>query len=136
MIRKLVFAFAFESLGILLTTGFLLALSGATATQSLILSVLGAAIALAWNFTFNAVFERWEAHQTVRGRPLGLRIAHALLFEGGLTIISVPVVAWWLDIGLLQALSYEIGLIILFVVYTYLFTWGFDRLFGLPLSAR
>ena len=47
MIRKLVFTFAFESLGILLATGFLLALSGATATQSLILSVLGAAIALA-----------------------------------------------------------------------------------------
>ncbi len=31
---------------------------------------------------------------------------------------------------------YEAGLIALFIVYTYIFTWGFDRIFGLPALAR
>ena len=60
----------------------------------------------------------------------------ALLFEGGLVLICIPVMAWWLQVGLLEALVYEAGLIVLFIAYTYLFTWGFDQVFGLPASAR
>ena len=51
-------------------------------------------------------------------------------------VLLVPIMAWWLGVTLVQALVYEAGLILLFLVYTYLFTWGFDRVFGLPASAR
>ena len=64
------------------------------------------------------------------------RTVHALMFEGGLVLICIPVMAWWLQVGYLEALVYEAGLIALFIVYTYAFTWGFDRIFGLPASAR
>ena len=133
--RKIVFALTFESLGILLASGALLLMSDASTSQSLILSTLAAAVALGWNYLFNLAFERWEARQPIKGRPLRLRTVHALLFEGGLTLLMVPVMAWWLQVGLLQTLSYEIILIVLFILYTYAFTWGFDRLFGLPNSA-
>jgi uncharacterized membrane protein len=51
-------------------------------------------------------------------------------------LVCIPVMAWWLGLGLPEAAVYEAGLIVLFIAYTYLFTWGFDRIFGLPASAR
>ena len=134
--RKITYAITFETFGVMLSTIYLLLLSGASAPSSVILSVLSASIALAWNIVFNHVFEAWEARQPIKGRPLALRAAHTLLFEVGLTLLMVPLLAWWLTVSLLTAVSLEIGLILLFLAYTYAFTWGFDRLFGLPQSAR
>lgn len=134
--RKIIYAVSFETLGTLLATVALMLMSDAEAGSSLVLSVLTATIAISWSFVFNTVFEAWEARQPVRGRSLKRRTAHALLFEGGLVLICIPVMAWWLQVGLLEALIYEAGLIALFIVYTYAFTWAFDRIFGLPASAR
>ena len=134
--RKIVYAVSFETLGTLVASLYLWLVSEASPASSLALSVLTATFALSWSFVFNTVFEAWEARQPVRGRSLKRRTAHALLFEGGLVLICIPVMAWWLEVGYVQALVYEAGLIVVFIVYTYLFTWGFDRIYGLPASAR
>jgi len=134
--RKIVYAVSFETLGTLVATIALMPMSEASAASSLVLSILTATIALSWSFVFNTVFEAWEARQPVKGRSLRRRTAHALMFEGGLVLICIPVMAWWLQVGYLEALVYEAGLIALFIAYTYAFTWGFDRIFGLPASAR
>lgn len=134
--RKIVYAVSFEALGTLLASAYLWIVSEASVSSSLVLSILTATIALSWSFVFNTVFEAWEARQPVKGRSLRRRTMHALLFEGGLVLLCIPIMAWWLQVGYLEALVYEAGLIALFIVYTYLFTWGFDRVFGLPASAR
>jgi uncharacterized membrane protein len=134
--RKIVYAVSFEALGTLLASVALMLMSEASASSSLVLSLLTATIALSWSFVFNTGFEAWEARQPVKGRSLRRRTVHALMFEGGLVLICIPVMAWWLQVGYLEALVYEAGLIALFIVYTYAFTWGFDRIFGLPASAR
>ena len=133
--RKLLFAVTFETLGVALATGTLLVISDAAPAASLFLSALNATIALTWNFAFNLIFEYWEARQPLKGRPLRLRALHALGFEGGLTLVMVPLMAWWLNVTLLQALWYEAAMIVLFIAFTYVFTYAFDRLFGLPDSA-
>ena len=61
---------------------------------------------------------------------------HGLGFEGGLVILLVPLVAYWLDISWLHALWADLGLFVFFFFYTIAFTWVFDRIFGLPQSAR
>ncbi|MFM7334780.1 MAG: PACE efflux transporter [Tabrizicola sp.] len=134
--RKIVFAVSFETLGTGLASVYLWLVSEASPASSFVLSVLTATIALSWSFAFNTIFEAWEARQAVKGRSLKRRTMHALLFEGGLVLLCIPVMAWWLQVSLTQALVYEAGLIALFILYTYLFTWGFDRIFGLPASAR
>lgn len=134
--RKIVYAVTFETLGTLVVSTYLWLVSEASPASSFALSVLTATIALCWSFAFNTGFEAWEARQTVKGRSLARRTAHAILFEAGLVLLLLPVMAWWLQVSLWQALVYEAGLIVLFIVYTYLFTWGFDRIFGLPASAR
>lgn len=134
--RKILYALSFETLGIAVASLGLLLMSDANIAQSLTLSALTATIAMTWSVSFNALFEAWEARQPTTGRGPARRALHAVLFEGGLVLLSVPVMAWWLHVGWMAAFAYEAGLIALFVVYTYLFTWAFDALFGLPQSAR
>ena len=134
--RKIVYAVSFEALGTLVASAYLWTVSEASAGSSLALSILTATIALCWSYAFNTLFEAWEARQPVKGRSLRRRTVHALMFEGGLVLICIPVMAWWLQVGYIEALVYEAGLIAVFIVYTYAFTWGFDRIFGLPASAR
>ena len=100
------------------------------------LAVVLSSIALAWNYVFNAIFERWESRQSVRGRSFARRIAHGLGFEGGLVVILVPVMAFWLEISAFNAFLANLGLLAFFFVYAIAFTWVFDRVFGLPESAR
>ena len=106
-----------------------------SAVSSLGLAVLLSSIALAWNYVFNAIFERWESRQAVRGRSFVRRVAHATGFEGGLAVILVPVMALWLNTSLWVAFVANLGLMAFFFVYAIVFTWCFDRVFGLPQSA-
>jgi uncharacterized membrane protein len=99
------------------------------------LAVVLSSIALTWNYVFNTIFERWESRQTVRGRSLARRLAHGTGFEGGLTIILIPVMSLWLDITPLAAFVANLGLLAFFFVYAIAFTWAFDHVFGLPASA-
>lgn len=107
----------------------------AEVSSTLPLSVLMATIALSWNYVFNALFERWEKKQTTKGRSWQRRLAHGAGFEGGLVLVLVPLTAYWLSISLWQALLAEIGLLLTFFIYAIVFTWAFDKVFGLPASA-
>ena len=133
--RKIVYVTLYEGIAILCASVGLAAMSGAGAGQSTVLATIASAIAIAWNLAFNTLFEAWEKRQAVRGRSLKRRIAHALGFEGGLAFILVPVFAWYLGVGLWEALLYDAALLVFFLVYTFVFNWGFDRVFGLPASA-
>ena len=95
-LRKILYAVSFETLGVAVASIGLLLMSEASAEQSITLSILAASLALGWSFVFNSLFERWEARQMRRGRSLGRRSAHAILLEGGLVVILVPITAWWL----------------------------------------
>ena len=135
-LRRLIYATSFEAGGIALSTLLLLLMSDTGAGGSFVFSVLASTVAMLWNLAFNALFEAWEARQTTRGRSLARRAAHALLFEGGLVLMLLPLTASWFAVDLLTALAYESVLIVAFLLYTWAFTWAFDRLFGLPASAR
>ena len=134
--RKITYAITYEGLGILFGALVLRLMSQAPAEQTLALSVVAASIALVWSYLYNTLFEAWEARQTARGRSVLRRTIHALLFEGGLTLILLPLTAWFLSVSLPVALAYELGLVLFYMVYAWVFTWAFDHLFDLPDSAR
>ncbi len=93
------------------------------------------AIAVVWNLAWNIIYERWEARQRKRGRSQGRRLIHVIGFEGGLVVFRVPFFAWWLNVSLWEALVLDAGFIVFLLVYTFVFSWVFDRVFGLPASA-
>lgn len=99
------------------------------------LAVVLSTIALAWNYVFNWLFERWESRRSVGGRSFARRLAHGAGFEGGLAVILVPVMSLWLEISHAAAFVANLGLLVFFFVYAIAFTWAFDRVFGLPASA-
>ena len=103
--------------------------------STLALAVVMSTIALCWNYVFNAGFEWWESRQAVKGRSLVRRVVHGAGFEGGLTVLLVPVMGYWLDISYLGAFMANLGLLAFFFVYAIGFTWTFDKVFGLPQSA-
>ena len=132
--RRVVYVTLYEGIAIALT-GTVLALLDYGLFESLVASVGASALAVTWNLIFNAMFEAWERRQTVKGRSIRRRIAHAIGFEGGLVISMVPFFAWWLDVSLWEAFVMDLGFILFFLVYTFVFAWCFDRVFGLPASA-
>ena len=133
--RRIVFVTLYELIAIVATSAGLAAFSDSGLQRAGVAAVVSSAVAVVWNVVFNTLFERWEARQTVRGRSLARRAAHAIGFEGGLVVTLVPFFAWWLDISLWQAFVLDLGLLLFFLVYTFVFNWTFDRIFGLPASA-
>lgn len=133
--RRVLQAVLYEALALAVVAPALVALFHRTATTSFALAAVMSTIALAWNYVFNTVFERWEARRPVGGRPLGRRLLHGSGFEGGLTLILVPVIAAWLDVSLVDAFLANLGILAFFFAYAVAFTWAFDKLFGLPPSA-
>ena len=133
--RKIVYVSLYEAFAIVAATLGLAGMSGQGLPVAGMVAVATSAIAIVWNLVFNTLFERWEARQTVRGRSVARRLAHAIGFEGGLTVFFVPLMAWWFGTTLWQALLMDLGLLLFFLVYTFVFHWVFDRVFGLPAAA-
>lgn len=133
--RRVVYVSLYELIAIAAATAGLALLTGQGAGHSGVVAAASSLIAVGWNVVWNHVFERWEAGQKVRGRGIGRRIAHAIGMEGGLVLMLVPLFAWWFEVSLWQAFVMDIWLLVFFLCYTFVFNWGFDRVFGLPASA-
>jgi len=134
--RKIVYVSLFELIAVAVTSTGLAAGSSSSLQHASVIAVATSVIAVVWNLIYNTVFERWEARQTVRGRSMQRRAAHALGFEFGFMFMLVPLFAWWLHIGWWHALVLDLGLSLFFLVYTFVFNLGFDTVFGLPASAQ
>ena len=132
--RRVVYAVVFEVLAVLFVT-LLLMLVGKQANSSLVLAIANSTIALLWNLAFNTLFERWERRSGVTGRPLKVRVWHAVLFQFGLVCMLVPTVAFILGVSLAEAIAIEAGLLAFFFLYTAMYAYVFDSVFGLPDSA-
>lgn len=133
--RKLVFVTSFEVIAIALNTLILTALGHDTA-HSGGLAIACSTLAMFWNLCWNSAFEYWEARRVDRTRTFFRRVLHAVGFEAGLLGMLVPLFAYTLNLAWLDALALNVGLVVFFLVYTFTFNLAFDKIFGLPLSAR
>ncbi|MFN3613880.1 MAG: PACE efflux transporter [Rubrimonas sp.] len=134
--RRVIFIALYEVLAVAIVTAALAAAASRPATDTGAFALVGSAVAATWNYAWNWMFERWEARRRDPRRTTARRIAHAVGFETGLVVTLVPAMAWMLDMTLMQAFFYDLGLIVFFLFYTYAFTWAFDAVFGPPQSAQ
>jgi uncharacterized membrane protein len=119
-------ALLFEIIGVLLFAPLLAWAMGHSLGKMGAMTVMISTVAMLWNMLFNALFDRLRQKL---GFTLSLkaRIAHALGFEGGLILVIVPLAAWWLSIGWLEAFLLDAGLLLLFLPYTLVFNWLYDK---------
>ncbi|MCY1304506.1 Bacterial Transmembrane Pair family protein [compost metagenome] len=120
-------ALAFEGLAVLLTAPALSLLLGKSLAHMGALTLMFSTVAMLWNMLFNSLFDRAQRRLDFQ-RTLPVRVAHALLFELGLILVLVPLAAWWLSIGLVEAFLLDIGLLLFFLPYTLAFNWTYDSL--------
>jgi uncharacterized membrane protein len=88
-----------------------------------------------WGFTFNSFFGILISYTSSKVQKWK-RVIHALGFETGLVLIAVPLSAWWLQMTFVQALLMDLGLLLVFLPYTFCFYWAYDSLRQRLVKAR
>ncbi|CAH0533444.1 hypothetical protein VST7929_01312 [Vibrio stylophorae] len=125
-------AVGFELLGLVLIVG-ILSQFGFSVGHVGVLGVFFAIIATAWNYVYNLGFDRWlKKSQGHTEKTQQQRLCHALGFEFGLLWLTIPALAWWLNISLWQAFVMDIGLVVFYLIYAYFYNLAYDRLFPIP----
>ena len=126
-------AVSFEVIGIIIATplaAFAFHLEGG---DSAVIIAASATIAMAWNYIFNLGFDHaMQARFGNTAKSTPIRVLHAVLFELGLLAFMLPLVAWYLQISLWQALLMDIAIALFYMVYAFVFNWAYDRVFPLP----
>ncbi|NIE97103.1 chlorhexidine efflux PACE transporter AceI [Acinetobacter sp. Tr-809] len=89
------------------------------------LGVFMAAVSVVWNMIFNNYFEKIERKFNWE-RTIPVRILHAIGFEGGLLIATVPMIAYMMNMTIIEAFILDIGLTLCILVYTFIFQWCYD----------
>ena len=100
-----------------------------------LLTLMISLLAMAWNMAFNTLFDR-VLRRMGWAKTLRARAIHACLFEIGLLLAVVPLAAWWLDIGLVEAFWLDIGIVLFFLPYTFVFNWVYDHVRARVLARR
>ncbi|MET0436241.1 MAG: PACE efflux transporter [Devosia sp.] len=126
-------AVSFEVIGIIIATPLAAFAFHLPSGDSAVIVVASATVAMLWNYVYNLGFD--HAMQRLTGgtaKTTRIRVAHAVLFELGLLMIMLPLVAWYLQISIWQALVMDIALALFYMGYAFVFNWGYDRVFPLP----
>lgn len=126
-------ALCFEILGLLIVTPLGVLVFDMPLEHLGVVTVGSATLAMLWTYVYNWGFD--QAMQRLTGgtqKTVPLRVLHAVLFELGLLLVLLPFIAWWLEISLWQALVMDMAFAAFYMVYAFVFNWGYDRVFPLP----
>ncbi len=98
-----------------------------TGLLAAILSGIAVLVALGYNYAFDRIDVYFGRVPTERS-PLG-RILHAVGMELTLVFAGLPVIMVWMRWPIAEALVFNLSAMAAIVLYTYLFTLAYDRLF-------
>lgn len=130
-------AISFEIIALLTVTPLGAWVFGLPMTDIGVLAILGATVAMAWNYVYNLMFD--HALLRIAGdtrKTLTVRFVHAILFEVGLLVAFIPFIAWYLAISWVQAFVMDVAFAGFFLVYAFLFNWVYDLVFPIPNPSR
>lgn len=131
-LRRLVYVTAFEISGMTISAFMLAYLAGADVSHTGPLALMITTTAVSVNLIYTTFFERWERTRPARTRSIARRVGHAIGFQFTLVLFLIPLIAWWMEITLWEALVLDAALIVFFPIYMFVFNWLFDLIFGLP----
>ena len=98
-----------------------------------VIAIIGSIMATIWNYGFNIVFDKGMVRfKRSTFKTPAIRVLHVLLFESGLLMLYLPMVAWYLGISLWQALIMDASLVGFYLAYNFSYNWAYDKMF--PIS--
>lgn len=95
-----------------------------------VIAIVGSIMATIWNYGFNIVFDKGMVRfkRSTFKTPV-IRVLHVLLFESGLLMLYLPMVAWYLGISLWQAFIMDASLVGFYLFYNLSYNWAYDKIF-------
>lgn len=126
-------AVSFEIIGLALITPLGAFAFGMPVADIGVVGVASATIATGWNYLYNLGFD--HVMQRLTGstqKSLAVRVLHSVLFEGGLLLALLPLIAWYLGVSMLQAFMMDVSFALFYLVYAFVFNLAYDKIFPLP----
>ncbi|MGF1698580.1 PACE efflux transporter [Vibrio lamellibrachiae] len=124
--ERIFHAVLFETLAIMIVIPLAVYFAKVEVKSMFIISVCISIYVMIWNVIYNLLFDRFfdaKKKQT----SLLYRAFHTLFFILGVVAVTVPSIAWFLNISLLASLSLKSGLMIILLVYAFLFNTIYDK---------
>ena len=126
-------AFAYECGAIVLRTLCTLAVSDTALGSASAFSLFSSFTVFLLTLTHTKVFDCFLWRTTGSLAKTGkVRLLHCVSYELAGAALSIPLTLWLLDFNLTQALWREALMFVVFLLYTYLYNYGYDRLFPVP----
>ena len=95
-----------------------------------VIAIVGSIMATIWNYGFNIIFDKGMVRfKRSTFKTPAIRVLHVLLFESGLLMLYLPMVAWYLGISLWQALIMDASLVGFYLAYNFSYNWAYDKMF-------
>ena len=95
-----------------------------------VIAIVGSIIATIWNYGFNIVFDKGMVRfKRSTFKTPAIRVLHVLLFESGLLMLYLPMVAWYLGISIWQAFIMDASLVGFYLFYNFSYNWAYDKIF-------
>lgn len=95
-----------------------------------VIAIVGSIMATIWNYGFNIVFDKGMVRfKRSTFKTPAIRVLHVLLFESGLLMLYLPMVAWYLGISIWQAFIMDASLVGFYLFYNLSYNWAYDKIF-------
>ncbi|CAI3952925.1 Uncharacterized membrane protein [Commensalibacter communis] len=128
-------AIMFEILGLVLFIPCSVWVFHHSVTDMGVIGIFSSLAATIWNFVYNLGFDKTLLFFLgYVKKSLLIRVLHTILFEVGLTLVTLPMIAWYLNISFLDALIMDIGIVVFYLVYAFFFNIAYD--FILPVKEK
>ena len=125
-VERLFHSVLFEVLAVILSVSALVIFTDHSVSSLSGTMIVIATIAMGWNFVFNLFFDRVFTGAKEQ-RSIRLRVFHVVLFEGGLLLLTVPILAYTLGVSMWQAFVMDIGVTIFITLYAFVFNYVYDH---------
>ncbi len=127
-------AVVFEGVLLLFTVVILTGFLNQSATHIGTFGIIMAFMAMGWNYIYNYAFDHVLVYlkHSLYPRSFKLRVFHAVCFEIGFMLVSVPFTMVWMGFTFIQALTFDIAFTIAVLIYTLIFNYAYDMIFPVP----
>jgi uncharacterized membrane protein len=132
------YAALFEAILIVAMGAVFAMLSAQSMAETSVLAIVLSVNAMIVSVIFNEIYDRVDARygRVPTERSFKGRALHAVAFESILVIVSMPFIMWWMGWGFWETLAFDIAAMAGVVIYTFVFTLAYDRLFPVAQAER
>lgn len=126
-VERVFHSLLFELIAVVMLTFFFIESFNQNNSKASILAIATSTIAMVWNYFYNIAFDFKFGHERIK-RSFIIRCIHAIGFEVGIMILTVPVLMWSLGLDLVSVIILDIGLMLFFLVYSLVFNYLYDHI--------